>query len=92
MWLIMDELNITSQLIEMINQKDRLIAELVQAITKIQVSQPVPPVPYEQMPLYVPEEEQDIDYLLKNRMIDTKEAEEMLQNLDFANTEITIDG
>ena len=88
----MDENNLVQQLLDMIAQKDKIIAELAQAVAKTQVSHPAPPVVYNDIPLYIPEEEQDIRYAYENDLITKQQMEEMLENLNFANSEITIDG
>lgn len=74
------------------NQRElvKQILELTRLVTGVQnPSYPVP-MTHSKDPLMMPENEEDAHYLLKNGLIDKKEFEDILQELKFYNSEITV--
>ena len=70
------------------------IAELrgnLDAMTLLLTKADSPIAPVSSQPLYLNEQEEDIEYAFKNELIDKDTYEDMLAQLQFDNTEITFD-
>lgn len=56
--------------------------------TKVTAKEPV--LKFENQPLYMSEEQEDIQWQVDNEMIDTKTAEALLKDLEFENSEVQL--
>lgn len=99
--LALDAWKASTDLIEaarvIVAQKDSKIQALELVIEQLQReldeamprTRPAPPI--SSAPLYLNEQEEDIEYAFKNNLIDLATYEDMLAQLRFDNTEITFD-
>ena len=79
-----------------VSHKDRQIQarqlEIAELRGVIQILKAPPEVPaIASQPLYLNEQEEDIQYAFDNELIDKATYEDMLKQLEFDNTEITFD-
>jgi hypothetical protein len=70
---------------------DAHFRSLLSALSRLAEKEQPKPEPELEPARYVPEEEQELDFLLKNNYISTSDYEHMLKQLEFDNATIELD-
>lgn len=79
-----------NDLLELYHKEITRLHTLIEALETIK-EEPVKEVTFSSQPLYLNEDEEDIQYAVDNELIDAASAEDMLRQLQFENAEITLD-
>lgn len=87
--LLQDKINTANNRINLISiENENLSNEVIQLKLKLEAATPKP---VSNQPLYLNENEEDIEYAYRNELINKEQYEDMLRQLEFDNTNITFD-